>query len=156
MSQWWQGRWAHQLQVFCFFIFPKIFLESFLNETPGGQPGSAKVCCLLHCGFSFPQSPNESTSAVRSYPHPPALSASLSERHPGMTEVCKRMSQPELSRVLNVSSRAPPKPLLEVIESRHQEEFLEEEFRVQHSDVSGSANQGVGRVGQGVEHVVSD
>ena len=48
------------------------------------------------------------------------------------------------------------KPLLEVVESRHQEELLQEELGVQHSDVSRSANQGVGSVGQGVEHIVSD
>ena len=77
-----------------------------------------------------------------------------------MTEVCKRMSQPELSRILNIPGELPrpahSKPLLEVVESRHQEELLQEELGVQHSDVSRSANQGVGSVGQGVEHVVSD
>ena len=70
------------------------------------------------------------------------------------------MSQPELSRILNIPGELPrpahSKPLLEVVESRHQEELLQEELGVQHSDVSRSANQGVGSVGQGVEHVVSD
>lgn len=46
--------------------------------------------------------------------------------------------------------------LFEVVESCHQEELFQEELRVQHGDVGGAADQGVGRVGQGVEHVVPD
>ena len=70
------------------------------------------------------------------------------------------MSQPELLRIFNVSGElpkaAPSKPLLEVVESCHQEELLQEELGIQHSDVSCSANQGVGSAGQGMEHVVSN
>lgn len=46
--------------------------------------------------------------------------------------------------------------LLEVAESCHQEELLQEEFRVQDGDVSGASDQRVGRVGEGVEHVLPD
>lgn len=49
-----------------------------------------------------------------------------------------------------------PRPLLEVVEPRHQEELLQEELGVQHGDVGGSADQRVGSVGQGVEHIVAD
>lgn len=49
-----------------------------------------------------------------------------------------------------------PLPLLEVVEPRHQEEFLQEELRVQDGDVGSAADQGVGRVWQGVEHVLPD
>lgn len=70
------------------------------------------------------------------------------------------MSQPGLLRIFNVSGElpkaVPSKPLLEVVESCHQEELLQEELGVQYSDVSCSANQGVGSAGQGMEHVVSN
>lgn len=64
------------------------------------------------------------------------------------------MSQRKRSRV--AKPRAGPRPLLEVAEPGHQEELLEEELGVQHGDVRGAADQGVGSVGQGVEHVVPD
>lgn len=47
-------------------------------------------------------------------------------------------------------------PLFEVVEPRDQEELLQEELRVQNSDVGGAADQGVGCVGQSVENVLSD
>lgn len=47
-------------------------------------------------------------------------------------------------------------PLSEVAEPCHQEELLQEELRVQDSDVGCAANQRVGCVGQSMEHVLSD
>lgn len=47
-------------------------------------------------------------------------------------------------------------PLSEVAEPCHQEELLQEELGVQDSDVGCTANQRVGRVGQSVEHILSD
>lgn len=43
--------------------------------------------------------------------------------------------------------------LAEVLEARHQHELLDEQLRVQHGNVGGPADEGVGRVGQRVVHV---
>lgn len=45
--------------------------------------------------------------------------------------------------------------LLEVLETCDEEELLQEDLRVEDGDVSGSANEGVGRVGQGVNDIIS-
>lgn len=49
----------------------------------------------------------------------------------------------------------PPPPLLKELEAHDQEELLQEDLRVQHGDVGGSANQGVGRVGQGMDDIIA-
>lgn len=48
------------------------------------------------------------------------------------------------------------RPLLEVVESHHQEELLQEQLGVQHCDVRSAPDQGVGGVGQRMEHIVPD
>lgn len=47
-------------------------------------------------------------------------------------------------------------PLFKVVEPCHQEELLQEKLRVQDGDVGSAANQGVGGVGQSVEHILAD
>lgn len=47
-------------------------------------------------------------------------------------------------------------PLFEVVEPYHQEELLQEKLRVQDGDVGGTTNQGVGCVGQSMEHILTD
>lgn len=49
----------------------------------------------------------------------------------------------------------PPPPLLKELEAHDQEELLQEDLRVQHGDVGGSAYQGVGCVGQGVDDIIA-
>lgn len=62
----------------------------------------------------------------------------------------------DLKQLWPVTQAAPWRPLLEIVESCHQEKLLKEEFRVQHSYMSCTANQSVGSVGQSMEHIMSD
>lgn len=46
--------------------------------------------------------------------------------------------------------------LPKVFKAHYKEELLQEDLAVQHGDVGGPADQGVGGVGQGVDHVIAD
>lgn len=106
---------------------------------------------------AFPKLQNKSTSHVQLHPslHPSAWSSTQEYTGP-QKQVSAKALNGSYRFLASYPRPAPAKSLLEVVESRHQEELLQEEFRIQHSDVSGSADQGVGSIGQGVEHVVSD
>lgn len=90
-------------------------------------------------------------------PTPPSIPLGSRLKWQRSTKGCLSSNAPG-SSVFRASfpSPAPSRSLLEVVESRHQEKLLQEEFRVQHGDVSCPANESVGSVGQRVEHVVSD
>lgn len=62
----------------------------------------------------------------------------------------------DFKQLCPVTQAALWRPLLEIVESCHQEKLLKEEFWVQHSYMSCTANQSVGSVGQSMKHIMSD